>query len=389
MKTRPNELHPDLLSVAALNIFPGCSSASRVQMFTAHLSQRLVVAGATERRIQTGMEDEFGKYTFKIEMPVDGQVIQVIDKYRQTGDIAAIAFSPSTLLIYEDIETKEVGCLEITRFNSHHQYFGYPHKPGPGMNMLVTGMTIPKGTVFMDSPTKGPNGGYMYGREMNVAFMSHPACSEDGMLIRRGALPGFKFNNYETRVVEFGSDYFPLNEYGKPGQFKCFPDIGEYVKDNGILMTLRRKDADLCPVEQSIYDVCEVDSVFDRSIYAGRGGGRIVDIHVQHDSGAYSPTPVGMDDHLSKYVDSTVFYHQTILDTVKKVQKKRGDAMVLSRELHRLCVESHAVVAGTDPNQKITKIYRKAPVDDYRITFTIEYELMPNIGGKLTGTVGD
>lgn len=389
MDTRKNELKPELLSVGALNIFPGCSSSSRVQMFAGHLGQRLVVSGANERRIQTGMEDEFGKYTFKIEMPVDGQVIQIIDKYRQTNDITNIAFTPSTLVIFEDINTKEVGCIEITRFNSHHQYFGYQHKPGPGMNMLMTGAIIPKGTVFMDSPAVNDNGGYMYGVDLNVAFMSHPSVSEDGMAIRRGALSKFKYKTYETRVVEFGSKYFPLNLYGTPGKFKSFPDIGEYIKDSGILMVLRSKDADLSPVEQSIYDVCEADNVFDKSIYAGRGGGRVVDIQVQHDTGSYSPTPLGMDEHLSKYVDSTNFFYQTIIDTVAKLRRKRGDALTLSRELHRLSVEAYAAIAGTDPNQKITKIFRKAPVDDYRITFTIEYELTPNVGSKLTGCYGD
>lgn len=388
MLTKTNELHPDLLSIAALNFLPGNTSASRVQMFTSHLGQRLVIDGATERRIQTGMEEEFGKYTFKIEMPVDAMVIRVIDRYRKTNDITNIKISPHVMVIYENINTKEIGCLEIANHNSHHQYFGYRHKPGPGMNMLYPGNIIPKGTVFMDSPCVTPEGGYMYGAEVNVAFMSHPAVSEDGILIRRGALDKFKFRTYETRVVEFGSKYFPLNVYGKPENFKAFPDIGEYVSETGILMALRSRDAELCVSEQSMYSVCDIDHIFDRVIYAPAGG-KIVDIQVQHDRGQYSPTPIGMDEHLDKYVESTLTYYTEILDEINKLSRKRGPNALISREVHRLCVEAHAAIAGADPAQKITKIYRKTPVDDYRIVFTIESEIVPNIGFKLTGCVGD
>ena len=82
----PNEIKPDYLSIVGLNPWPGHDSSSRVQMFSSHLAQKLVVKGMNQRRCQTGLEAEFGKYTFSVKMPVDATVIKPIERYRQTSD---------------------------------------------------------------------------------------------------------------------------------------------------------------------------------------------------------------------------------------------------------------------------------------------------------------
>ena len=55
-KEIPNQMYRSLLGIASLNPWIDHNSASRLQMFTAHLGQKLVVDGMTERYCQTGME---------------------------------------------------------------------------------------------------------------------------------------------------------------------------------------------------------------------------------------------------------------------------------------------------------------------------------------------
>lgn len=384
----PNELKPNLLSVCGLNPWPGHVSSSRVQMFSSHISQCLVVKGATERDIQTGMEAEFGKYTFNVKMPVDGEIIKIFKRYTQKiGDgNNTIKENPQTILLYEDFNTKELGIVNIGSYFSNHQYFGFEYVPQPALKNLHPGAFVAKDTVFLESPNITSNGGYTYGVQCNVAYMSHPAISEDGILICRDVLDRFKFKTYETRVVDWGSKRFPLNLYGDENNFKGFPDIGEHVREDGLLMCLREYDDKMAPVEQSIYDIQEPDYIFDKGIYAPSGG-KVIDIKVYHDSLPVEEVEnFPMENQPNKYNSERIRFYKEIVAEIKRLTKIRGEALRITPELQQLVVT--AQVAIDNDQKRISKLYRQVPLDDWRVEFVIEYEITPNVGFKLTDTVG-
>lgn len=391
-----NEYDPELLSIHALNFSQDKDSASRAVMFGSHFSQRLVISGATEKRIQTGVEQDLSKYTFSVKMPVDGRIIKVIDRYPRRMDIESIPENPETLVIYEDEVTKELGCISIPRHASYHQYFGFKYELKPEVTKIVPGNFIPQNTIFADSPSVGENGGYKYGIELNMAFMSHPAVSEDGILISEDVLDRLKFKVYETRVVEFGSSSFPLNLYGNAEMYKPFPEIGEYIRSDGILMMLRNYDYDLMPVEISVLDAMEPDFIFDKAVYVRGPEGRVVDIKVYRDNNEVSQTPSGIMDNVEKYSRALQNYYREVIDTIRQIRAERKkkfgtDKIATKPELHRLLVEGMAILSEQNgkTSQRLSRVYRKAPLDDYRIEFTIEYELTPTSGFKMTASHGD
>lgn len=390
-----NELDTELLGLHALNSFVDKDSSGRSVMFSSHWSQRLVICGADEKRIQTGVEQDLSQYTFSVKMPVDGRVVRVIDRYPRRLDADAIPMNPETLVIYEDLATKELGCFSIPTFASYHQYFGFKYEMKPTVNKLVPGTFIESGTIFADASTVGEYGGYKYGINLNMAFMSHPAVSEDGILISRDVLDRLKFKVYETRVVEFGTNAFPLNLYGSRDYYKPFPELGEEIRDDGILMMLRNYDYDLMPVEISTLDVMEPDFIFDKAVYVRGPGGKVVDIRVFRDNIETSQTPFGVMGNVDKYSRALRRYYKEVVEAERQIsmerKKKYGDGKVaLKPELHRLIVEGMAILA--EPNgkssQRLNKVYRKAPLDDYRIEFVVEYELTPKEGFKLSDTHG-
>ena len=67
--TQPSQIHRELMGVSSLNFADGNDSSPRKTMFDTHLGQALVIDKSTERRIQTGMEREFGKFTFSVKSP--------------------------------------------------------------------------------------------------------------------------------------------------------------------------------------------------------------------------------------------------------------------------------------------------------------------------------
>lgn len=387
MLSTPNELTADLLSVNSMVPFSGTISASRGQMFASHISQKLVVNGLQQRYLFTGMEKEFGKYTFAIKMPSDGKILKIIERYQKTYGQGSIELNPQTIIIYEDVDTKVVGMVEIVNYCSYHQYFGFSYETKPGFNQIAKGKVIDKDTIFLDSPAVGPQGEYKFGVQMNMCYMTHPSVSEDGIMISRDVLDKFKFKTYERRIVEWGSKRFPLNLYGTHSNFKAFPDIGEKIRDDGVLMMFRTYDPLLAPVEQSIYDLTEPDHMFDDAMYAAGPNGRIVDIIIHHDPSSNNTTPDGMDTQANKYVNASRTFYTEIVAEWKRLKKLLGDSLQITEEFHRLVVEALAAI-DDGGSSKIQKLHRMSPLDDYRVEFVIEYEITPTIGFKLTDCMG-
>jgi len=387
MQGIPSQMYRDLQSICGLNTHPDNDSASRIQMLGSHLGQKLVFSGMNERRQQTGVEQEVGKYTFTVEMPVDARILKLIDRYNARGiGMHSIKLNPETAVIYEDKRTGEIGVLNLPTYGSYHPYFGFEYKQREGMMQLKKDAHIEKGTVFLDTPGKTRHNNYMYGRELNVAFMSHPAVADDGIVISRDVLKYFTIKKYETRVIEWGKKKIPLNLYGNKDVYKPFPDIGDYVRADGILMALRSINGSLSPVQQSVQDMMNVDFIFDKRVYADGGGGRVIDIKIDTNgdfSAGLSPT----DEQLEKYITETRRYYKEILSVVREVQRARGEGMQLTPLLHRLVID--ALVATEDEKEgKITKLYRRSELDTFRVEFTIEYEVVPTIGFKLTDCHG-
>lgn len=390
-----NELRPEMLSVHALNALAKHNSSSRGVMYASHISQRLVIHGAQEKIVQAGIEQRFGKFTFSVKMPANGKIIKIIHRYPEGVGQDSLKFNPETLVIYENEETKEIDYFSIPYYASYHQFFGYKFSIKNTINMLKPGAYVPKDTIFADSPSVSENSGYMYGLNLNAAFMSIPSVSEDGIMICEDVLPRLRFNIYETRVVEFGASSFPLNLYGTNDKYKPFPEIGDLIRDDGILMMLRPYDNDLMPVEISVYDTMEPDFIFDKGTYVRGANGRIVDIKVTTSNSPNKQLPEGIATQADKYEKALLKFHGDILATEAQLRyerkRKYGEAKLkLSPKLHRLTVESLAVTNynAAKLKQNLNLLYRKTPLDEYRVEFVVEYEVTPTIGFKLTDCHG-
>lgn len=386
----PHELHRELLGVIGLLPFLRSDSSSRVQMFSSHIGQALVLTGSTERFIQTGMEREYAKYTFSVKMPVDAHIIRVIDRYRSKMGAAEFPMSPQTVVIYEDVETKEVGMLDLGHYCSHHQYFGFRYKATEHLMNLAPGAYIAKDTVLLDSPSVTPTRDYKFGTELNFAFMSVPGVAEDGVVISEAVLERLSFYTYEVRTVEWGNKRFPLNLYpdpNKPGDYKPFPGIGQAVRDDGMLMALRNYDKRFAIVQEESSRLRTPNEFFDKITYAPTGG-TVVDIRVQHKRNGQPPVSLGhMDWEPEKYDTARRQFYQDLLIEYNRLKKDRNDALRLTPDLHNLIVTSLAVMDNSS-TERIDMLYRKAPLDEWRMEFVIEYKITPTIGFKLTDLHG-
>ncbi len=102
------ELDLELLGVHGLSPFTAYNSSSRNYMFSSHLAQRLITCDPDSKRVITGLENKFSKYTFDIKMPKDGKILKVMQRYPSSIDASGLKYNPETIVIYEDNETKTI-----------------------------------------------------------------------------------------------------------------------------------------------------------------------------------------------------------------------------------------------------------------------------------------
>lgn len=395
IKHEPNELRREFLGVCALNPWFAHDSSPRQQMFASHLGQALVFNGITRRFFQTGMEREYGKYTFSVKMPTTGDIIKTVVRYPGGATAASInpPKSPQVVVIYEDYQTKEIGCIDLPTHTSNHPYFGFEYESTGAMKELVCGKkSFKEGQIFLDSPAKDSHGNYGFGREIPIAFISLPETSEDSVLVSEELLPFMKFKVTERRTVEVGRDSYPTNGFGyrKPDGtvvFKPFPEIGEYIREDGYVMGTRRYNEKSALFEMSVNDLMEPNIPFDLPCYASAGKGKIVDIQIWHDTYNTSGlVPFGMDEMFKKYHTGMRQFYLEIHQEWKRLHRQRGAALKLSPAFSLMVKEAIAMVG--EHKERIHMHRRRKPLDDYTIEFTIEYEVTPTEGFKITDCHG-
>jgi hypothetical protein len=386
---QPNELRPEVLSTAGMNPWPGHDSSSRVQMFaSSHLSQALVIEGATPRRTLTGVEREFGKATFKIRMPCNATVIKVIEKYPKTHGAGSIKSNPLTIVIYEDNDTRELGILRLPRYSSHHQHFGFKYKYlDAAKSKLYPGGHVARNTVIADSPAITDDGDYCYGVDTQVAFMSLPGVIEDAVIASRSYLKKLQSRGIESRTASWGKQWYPLNLYGNEEEYKPFPDIGDKIRDDGLLFALRRYDDMLSPVEMTPKALREPDYTFDQKVYAVPGA-TVCDIVVRHDGRLNPPpTPSGMEHQTERYYNAASHFYDELLKVYNEQKRLRKDTLRISPDFQQLLGE--ALMDKPDPaRDKSTHMYQRVPLDDWRVEVHFEYNVLPDVGFKLTDCHG-
>ena len=389
-----SEITPEILSIQSMNAHAMNNAPARCVMFGSHFSQRPVIDGSEPNQTVTGVEEEMGKYTFSIKMPEDGTIVAKIMKYSRGVTEESVDFNPETLVIYQSHATGEFGCFTIPYYCSHDPVFGFKYDIKSAADKINAGADIPKGTIFADSPAVKGDSHYTYGKMLNLAYMSHPNVGLDGYVVSRDALPFFKFRIYEKRTFEFGSSEFPLNTYGDDHHYKPFPDIGDYVKESGLLAVLRRYDPVLAPALTSVRDAQRIDYHFDTPVFARTGVGRVVDVSVIESTNSTRRLPAAMTHQLEKYKAGYLHYYREILNFYEtKVSESwklgQGGNVRLTRPLHNLIVQAMAIAGKPRQGQSdLTLIHKKKPLDVWRVEFVVEYEITPDRGFKLSCSNG-
>lgn len=372
---------------SGLQPFPGNNSGPREQMFASHQGQCMVIRGAEERFLQSGVEPEYGTCTFKIAMPFTGTVFQVIPKLSPVAGGYQFRYNPLKVAIVESEENPGVvGTVRVERFHTSHQTFGFMFdEVKRNMGNLRAGYGFMRDDKFMQSPAITPSGGYGYGTNLNVMFGSFNAVDNDGVVLGTQAIPKLTSTGVITAEGSWGRKKYPLNLYGTKDRYQPFPNIGDKIRDDGLLFALRSFEGGSAVTEMTPEALMEVDHIWDTCVY-GKPGGEVVDLTIHHGTSKVEPTPVGMEEQTRMYLNHQNTFYERIRRAYFDLKKKYGEHLKLTPEFHNLIVRAFA----EDPDQPgfIIKTLNKNPLDDWHISLTYTFDVVPAVGSKITDCHG-
>ena len=397
------EIREELVGLHSNNPFIRETSSSRGYMSSSHLSQAIPIYHGDEKIVQSGLEKQFANNTFSKKIDKDSRIVKIIPRYRglSSNTVNAVV---EHLVIVENIETEEYDCIRIPYYNQTHVEFGFKYNKNEDLiNSLRPGDVIQGGTILADSPTVRENSGWALGANANLALIGLPETAEDGMIISDELAEKMSYDVYETKIISFGSDKFPLNLYGDENNYKPFPEIGELVNPDSVLCALREYDTDLSPALCSKKDVRQYDTIFDHCVYVNGPGqildvmgekvtsGQVVDIKVFTSPKYKKDVYAGTSTMLDKYVTSLKIYYQDIIDVYEEISKEhyaryKNNDIKISPRFHRLIIESMAVCGKA--SNKLSYLFRSDPLDLYMCSITLKFRRILCVGNKCSDSYG-
>lgn len=380
------DLDMRLLGFGALNEYARHNSTPRQAMMVKQIGQMLVLDDPDIRRISSGIDRELGRYTFNIDFPNNSVVLKVITKYPNSLKMQGIKSNPTTIVVFENADSRDlvVDIKEIGSYHCIHQYFGFDYKRSNRFNEYIReNANIPAGTIVADSPSIDEQGNYKFGVNANVAFTSRPGGIEDSVTISEEFLEKLQTTLYDSRIIEFGADKLPLNTYGDGVNFKIFPEVGDVIREDGIIAALRDFDNDLAPCYLTV-DSMQTPTIFDERIYAIPGA-EIIDVTIYKSKQSRNTMFTGMEEQLDKYLDAQNRYYKAIVAEYKRLMKESKGQVKISNEFHRLIKDAMAM---TEDKIKVTYTDKNSTLDKWSVKITYKYKMKADIGFKITDLSG-
>jgi DNA-directed RNA polymerase beta subunit len=373
---------------AIFNPFAAQTSSARSDMFGSHLQQVPVLMTPDFPRIYTGAEIELGKYTFNTtNRTQDIQVIACIPKYVPISNGERIACNPSMAVIYLGLEDHKVYVMYVNNFTLGSDGYGYTNRLH-NKHLLTPGMLIEKDTVLQSSPTQEGHM-YKYGLNLNVAYMTLHQTIEDAMLVSESAAKRMETESFHTVRVPIQQTAVPLNLYGDDSQYKIFPDIGESVREDGIMLATRAIRTHTYIEDMRADNLKVARPMHDRCIYADDGTVVDITVHIPRKS-KIDATLYGQ---ILKYHNSSLIYYESIVDVYKQVTR---DRLALSSEFRSLVAIAmgRLIAAGKQihgvPNTRNACLAERGSrqLDTPYIEITYMNKRTAQLGFKITGRDG-
>ena len=404
VESHPLKLHNDVEAMGLVSLFSpfiSRTSSSRVAMVNSQYPQAVVVRQADIPRILHGFEMQMAKHCFGAKAPCQMLVIDAIPKYFSRHGLTGIKQNPRVTVVYQDLDADK-STYDIMEIESHvrtHDTFGFKVQQTEASKRMTPGAVINKGTILTHSTNIKydlmDEGMYGSGLMANVCYLSVPSTIEDGFLVSESFNARAQALSVGTRVAEWGKDKIPLNLYGDETNYKSYPDIGDRVRDDGIIMATRAVDPYMGAVNMTAKALMEVDVVHDDVIYA-KPGAKVIDVNVisSNTEGRHQTTPEEVAEQPNYYAELQSQYCDKLIDVYNKINRQEPSS-VKGPAFQRAVTAALADKPNHSSrnfkrarSEAIRRIYRGNPLDEFRVEIHFESDFELSLSSKITDLAG-
>jgi hypothetical protein len=298
---------PSLLGITALT-YPTYINAMRGTMWCSHSRQFLNLLNPEFPALFTGVENLVGENSDAYHKAKHDYKV-----YRKVCKFDDLLENPMVYqLFYYDMEDEKYDVLTVKPCESLTENFGYKYI-NDTVNKFKEGDVINKDTIMARSTSYDKDMNYGFGINANIGFTLNPYTSEDAALVRKGFCE--KMTSIETDEITVGINQndFLINKYGKNGEYKPLPDIGETVSNK--VCALRREFLNQLLFDfkdSSLNEIHEGDKVFfiDKD-------SMIIDYDIYDNTAERTDSPFLAQ--IYKYLDSQTKYYEEIYKTCEEI----------------------------------------------------------------------
>lgn len=352
----------------------GYISGNRGIMTTGHLKQAMTPIHPEFPKVFTEYENMVGKYSTGIKRASrEWRVIDKVYKFEEGNHLYTLIVKDEKTGYYDVIQKKVVEDLT--------EKFGFRYNTEE-IDRIQVGDIIPKDSVLFKSTSYDEYNNYRFGVNATFAYTSDVKTTEDAILVSETFADWFRCVEVETIKVSINDNDVLLNLYGDESNYKCFPDVGEYINDKIICATRRINN------DQIFYDFKETNlrkiNFSEDVLCTEQGtGGKIVDIRVYSNKSLEEMEMNEYHAQVNKYYKNEQRYYNEIIEATEAVVLDNKDH---SRNFNYIYKKSKDTL---NENVKWCEQHGKKPFSNIIIEFTVEREVPLKEGSKITGLFGN
>jgi DNA-directed RNA polymerase beta subunit len=352
----------------------GYISGNRSIMTTGHLKQAMTPICPEVPKVFTEYENMVGKYSTGIKKASrEWRVVDKVYKFEENNHLYTLIVKDEQTGYYDVIEKKLVENLT--------EKFGFRYNT-EDLDKIQVGDLIPKDSVLFKSTSYDEYNNYRFGVNATFCYTSDVKTTEDAILVSKTFADKFRCVEVESITVSVNDNDVLINLYGDENNYKCFPDIGETIKDKIICATRRINN------DQIFYDFKETNlrkiNFSEDVLCTEQGsGGKIIDIKVYSNKTIEEMEMNEYHAQVTKYYKNELRYFKELVESTQDVVHENKDH---SRNYNYVYKKSKDVL---DENVKWCEQQGKKPFSNMIIEFIVEREVPLKEGSKITGLFGN
>lgn len=354
----------DMLGKGAMMPFNNTNSGGRKILFGTQREHVIPVNDAEVAFIQTGVEDEYGKYSSSVKTAKGNyKLIAKVPKFSNMADHHYFA-------VFINCDTNMIEYEERKCYKHITESYGYMIN-NEKLDSIKPGNTVPEGTIIQKSVCYDEYNNRKDGLNLNTGYISCARTMEDGILISRSVQKRTVTPLIHHLSIAANGNDIPLNLFGYDDVYKIIPDIGEEVP-NGVLIGLRREDKDEILFSQTHSRLKDIMMSDDKYTVEGK----IVDINVY----CNDPTNISTNPYYSQikyYYDEDMKFCNNFIEVISSL-KEVYSLSYDTQKLYKLCKDK---LAGK-------QYIKDRPFSNVIIDIVLVEQNMIQVGDKLSDRYG-